>query len=321
MRTRAFQRLARLVGNTPLVEISQSVTRSRVLAKLEFYNPSGSVKDRAAKGMLEAALAAGRLAGQTILEATSGNTGIALAMFGSALGLPVELVMPANVTPERKRIIANYGARSIFTSNLEGTDGAQRRAAELAAARPDRYFYPDQYNNEHNWRAHYGATGPEIWRQTDGAVTHFVAGLGTSGTFIGTARYLRECGVHCVAVQPDNPIHGLEGWKHMPTARVPGIYDDAVADGVLEADTETAYRYAIAAGRYLGYALSPSAAANLWAALEVARRNPDATVVTLFPDNSLKYLDDPYWDNDDYVTEDPFRSAPAAAGNAASRER
>ena len=318
MRIRAFQRLARLVGDTPLVEISQSVTRSRVLAKLEFYNPSGSVKDRAAKGMLEAALAAGRLAGQTILEATSGNTGIALAMFGSGLGLPVELVMPANVTPERKRIIANYGARSIFTSNLEGTDGAQRKATELAAAHPQRYFYPDQYNNEHNWRAHYATTGPEIWRQSAGAVTHFVAGLGTSGTFVGTARYLRERGVRCVAVQPDNPIHGLEGWKHMPTARVPGIYDAAVADELLEADTETAYRYAIAAGRYLGYALSPSAAANLWAALEVARGTPDATVVTLFPDNSLKYLDDPYWENEEYVTEDPFQSA---AGSAASRER
>ena len=306
MRTRAFERLARLVGDTPLVEISQSVTPARILAKLEFYNPSGSVKDRAAKGMLGAALADGRLAGRTILEATSGNTGIALAMFGSALGLPVELVMPANVTPERKRIIANYGACSIFTSNLEGTDGAQRKAAELAAAHPGRYFYPDQYNNEHNWRAHYAATGPEIWRQSGGAVTHFVAGLGTSGTFIGTARYLRERGVRCIAVQPDNPIHGLEGWKHLPTARVPGIYDAAVADEVLEADTETAYRYAIAAGRYLGYALSPSAAANLWAALEVARDAPRAVVATLFADNSLKYLDDPYWENDDYVTEDPF---------------
>ena len=146
-------------------------------------------------------------------------------MFGSALGLPVELVMPANVTPERKRIIANYGARSLFTSNLEGTDGAQKKAAELAAAHPERYFYPDQYNNEHNWRAHYTGTGPEIWRQAGGQATHFVAGLGTSGTFIGTARFLRERGVRCIAVQPDNPIHGLEGWKHMPTARVPGIYD------------------------------------------------------------------------------------------------
>ena len=307
MRTRAFQRLARLVGNTPLVEISQAITRSRVLAKLEFYNPSGSVKDRAAKGMLEAALADGRLAGQTILEATSGNTGIALAMFGSALGLPVELVMPANVTPERKRIIANYGAHSIFTSNLEGTDGAQRKATELAAAQSERYFYPDQYNNEHNWRAHYTGTGPEIWRQSGARATHFVAGLGTSGTFIGTARFLRERGVRCIAVQPDNPIHGLEGWKHMPTARVPGIYDAGVADEVIAADTETAYRFAIAAGRYLGYALSPSAAANLWAALEVARGNPGGTVVTLFPDNSLKYLDDPYWANEQYLIEDPFR--------------
>ena len=306
LRLAGFDRVARLVGNTPLVEITQSVSPARILAKLEYYNPSGSVKDRAAKGMLEAGLAAGQLAGRTILEATSGNTGIALAMFGSALGLPVELVMPANVTPERQRIIANYGARSRFTSNLEGTDGAQRKAAELAAAHPERYFYPDQYNNEHNWRAHYATTGPEIWRQSGGAVTHFVAGLGTSGTFIGTARYLRERGVHCIAVQPDNPLHGLEGWKHLPTALVPGIYDAGVADAVLEADTEMAYRYAIAAGRYLGYALSPSAAANLWAALEVARGEPGATVATLFADNSLKYLDDPYWENDDYLTADPF---------------
>ena len=306
LRLAGFGRVARLVGNTPLVEITQSVSPARILAKLEYYNPSGSVKDRAAKGMLEAGLAAGQLAGRTILEATSGNTGIALAMFGSALGLPVELVMPANVTPERQRIIANYGARSRFTSNLEGTDGAQRKAAELAAAHPERYFYPDQYNNEHNWRAHYATTGPEIWRQSGGAVTHFVAGLGTSGTFIGTARYLRERGVHCIAVQPDNPLHGLEGWKHLPTALVPGIYDAGVADAVLEADTEMAYRYAIAAGRYLGYALSPSAAANLWAALEVARGEPGATVATLFADNSLKYLDDPYWENDDYLTADPF---------------
>ena len=306
MRTQAFERVARLVGNTPLVEISQSVSPARVLAKLEYYNPSGSVKDRAAKGMLEAALAADHLAGRTILEATSGNTGIALAMFGSALGLPVELVMPANVTPERKQIIANYGAISTFTSNLEGTDGAQRKAAQLAAAHPERYFYPDQYNNEHNWRAHYVATGPEIWQQSGGEVTHFVAGLGTSGTFTGTARYLREHGVQCIAVQPNNPLHGLEGWKHLPTALVPGIYDPSVAHEVMEADTETAYRYAIAAGRYLGYALSPSAAANLWAALQVACRDPGATVATLFPDNSLKYLDDPYWENDDYLTEDPF---------------
>ena len=306
MRAPAFERIAGLVGNTPLVEISQSVAAARVLAKLEYYNPSGSVKDRAAKAMLEAALADGALAGRTIIEATSGNTGIALAMFGSALGLPVELVMPANVSAERKRIIANYGARAIFTSNLEGTDGAQRRAAALAAAAPERYFYPDQYRNEHNWRAHYRATGPEIWRQSQGAVTHFVAGLGTSGSFVGAARYLRERGVRCVAVQPDNPLHGLEGWKHMETALVPAIYDPAAADEELEVDTEMAYRYAIAAGRFLGYALSPSAAANLWGALEVARGAPGAVVVTLFPDNSLKYLDDPYWENDDYHIADPF---------------
>ena len=304
----AFAALSRLVGDTPLLEVAQTRSRGRVAAKLEYHNPSGSVKDRAAYAMVEAALRAGQLEGKAILEATSGNTGIALAMLGSALGCGVELVMPENVSEERKLLVANYGAEAHFTSRQEGTDGAQRYAAELAERHGDRYFYPDQYNNEHNWGAHFRGTGPEIWRQTDGKVTHFVAGLGTSGTFVGAAMYLGERGVTCVAVQPDNPIHGLEGWKHMATARVPGIYDPGLAAETLEVDTEDAYRMALAAGRHLGLSLSPSAGANLHAALRVAEAESSASayVVTTFADNALKYLGDPFWSNDDYLAGDPF---------------
>jgi cysteine synthase B len=303
----AFEAIGRLVGNTPLLPIAQDRARGRVAAKLEYYNPSGSVKDRAALGMLQAGLRDGRLGERTIIDATSGNTGISLAMFGSALGLPVLLVMPENVTQERRLLVSNYGAQVHYTSRQEGTDGAQRYATELAADQSDRYFYVDQYKNEENWRAHYRTTGPEIWQQTDGKVTHFVAGLGTSGTFVGTARFLRERGVRCISVQPDNPLHGLEGWKHMQTAHVPAIYDPTLAAATLEVDTEDAFRTAVAAGRYLGLPLSPSAAANLWAAQQVAAQDPLAYVVTTFADSSLKYLGDSYWTNDDYLIDDPFR--------------
>ena len=304
----AFAALGRLVGNTPLLPVAQTRARGRVAAKLEYYNPSGSVKDRAAYEMIEAALREGQLESRAIIDATSGNTGIALAMLGSALDCGVELVMPENVSEERKMLVAAYGARVHFTSRQEGTDGAQRYAAELAERHGDRYFYPDQYNNEHNWGAHFRGTGPEIWRQSDGKVTHFVAGLGTSGTFVGTAMYLGERGVKCVAVQPNNPIHGLEGWKHMATAKVPGIYDPGLAVDTVEVDTEDAYRMAVAAGRYLGLSLSPSAAANLHVALQVAEAESSASsyVVTTFADNALKYLGDPYWSNDDYLAGDPF---------------
>ena len=303
----AFEAVGRLVGDTPLLPIAQTRVRGRLAAKLEYCNPSGSVKDRAAYAMIDAALRADQLEGRAIVEATSGNTGIALAMLGSALGCEVELVMPENVSEERKQLVSAYGARAHFTSRQEGTDGAQRYAAELAGGDGDRYFYPDQYNNEQNWRAHFRGTGPEIWRQTDGKVTHFVAGLGTSGTFVGTAMYLRQFGVTCVAVQPNNPLHGLEGWKHLATAKVPGIYDASLAAEIVDVDTEDAYCMALAASRYLGLALSPSAAANLHAALGVAAQQGDGCyVVTTFADSALKYLGDPYWSNDDYVTDDPF---------------
>ena len=304
----AFAAVGQLVGNTPLAPVTQTRARGRVAAKLEYFNPSGSVKDRAAHAMIEAALREGQLDGQAIIEATSGNTGIALAMLGSALRCAVELVMPENVSEDRKLLIATYGARAHLTSRQEGTDGAQRYAAAIVERHGDRYFYPDQYNNEHNWGAHFRGTGPEIWRQTEGKVTHFVAGLGTSGTFMGTAMYLGERGVTCVAVQPNNPIHGLEGWKHMVTAKVPGIYDPGLAAETIEVDTEDAYRMALAAGRYLGLSLSPSAAANLHAALRVAEAESSASsyVVTTFADSALKYLGDPYWSNDDYLAGDPF---------------
>ena len=302
MRTRGFERIARLVGDTPLVEISQSVASARILAKLEYYNPSGSVKDRAAKAMLEAALAAGVLAGRTILEATSGNTGIALAMFGSALGLPVELVMPANVTAERKRIIANYGARSIFTSNLEGTDGAQRRAAALAGAHPERYFYPDQYNNEHNWRAHYGATGPEIWRQSHGAVTHFVAGLGTSGTLMGVGTYLKEQNpdVQVLAVEPPAG-ETVDGLRSLDDGFIPPVYDKWGGVDLLDGKRIVRVEESVAQTRRLasaGVFAGLSAGAALAGAMRVAERAERAVVVFVVADGGWKYLSSRAWTGD-----------------------
>ena len=201
-----------LVGNTPLVAIPHGRNpKVSVFAKLESANPSGSVKDRAARGMILAAQAGGLLEGRTLLEATSGNTGIALAMMCAGLGVPCELALPKNASPERKLLLARYGATLHLTSPMEGTDGAQAEATRLVEAESDRYYYPDQYNNEQNWKAHFDGTGPEIWAQTDGQVTHFVTGLGTSGTFVGTSRFLKEKGVTCLSVQPNNPMHGLDG--------------------------------------------------------------------------------------------------------------
>ena len=211
-----------LTGNTPLAPIRHGIPGVEVYAKLEYFNPTGSVKDRAVKGMIEQALADDLLAGRTLIEATSGNTGIALAAIGAALQLAVHIFMPANASPERKRLLATLGAVVTYTDPLEGTDGAQAEARRRVAAEPERYYYPDQYANPANWQAHYRGTGPEIWEQSRGRVTHFVAGLGTSGTFVGTSRFLRGKGVRCTAVQPDTPLHGLEGWKHMRTvAHVP----------------------------------------------------------------------------------------------------
>ncbi len=292
-----------LIGNTPLVRLER-VTAGlppgvTVAAKAEWRNPGGSVKDRPALAMIRDGIARGLLTpGKTILEATSGNTGIALAMIGAALGYRVELCLPANASPERKRILGAYGAAVILTSAQESSDGAIREARRRFAADPARYFYPDQYSNDANWRAHYLGTGLEIWAQTAGGVTHFVAGLGTSGTFMGTGRRLREYspGVRLIAMQPDGPYHGLEGLKHMGSALVPPIYDAALADEQVVVPTEAAYAMVKRLAREEGLLVGISAAANVVAAIEVARRLTHGTVVTILCDGADKYLSARFWD-------------------------
>ncbi|RAP29468.1 cysteine synthase [Candidatus Marinamargulisbacteria bacterium SCGC AG-343-D04] len=296
-----------LVGNTPLLEIVHNRSESvKILAKCEWYNPSGSVKDRAAHCIFQDALKSGELSNKILIDATSGNTGLAFAMLGAFYQVPIELALPENASLERKLLIKNYGAKIHFTSSMEGTDGAQRFVQDLVKQYPEKYFYPDQYNNELNWKAHFQTTGPEIWSQTKGAVSHFVAGLGTSGTFVGTSKFLKEKGVHCVSVQPDNPLHGLEGWKHMETAIVPGIYDASVADDNRVVSTDRAFSYARSAFCHLGLALSPSSAANLVVAKDMADSLESGVVVTVFPDNASKYLQDSFWKDDDYIIENPF---------------
>ena len=291
-----------LIGETPLLRLrpfERELAGVELYAKAEWKNPGGSVKDRAALRMITEAEAGGRLAaGRTILDATSGNTGIGYAMIGAARGYRVRLCLPSNASPERQRILRAYGADVVLTSPLEGTDGAIREARRLYAAEPGRYFYPDQYNNEANWRAHYDTTGPEIIRQTGGRVTHFVAGLGTSGTFVGVGRRLRAWnpGVQLCSFQPDSPFHGLEGLKHMETAIVPGIYDRALADRDLRIGTEEAYRMVRRLAREAGLLVGISSGAALAACLQVARGLHDAVIVTVFPDGAEKYLTDRFWD-------------------------
>jgi S-sulfo-L-cysteine synthase (O-acetyl-L-serine-dependent) len=289
-----------LVGNTPLVRlrhIEADCPGLELYGKAEYRNPGGSVKDRPARRMLLEGLASGALRrGQSLLDATSGNTGIAYAMFGAALGVRVSLCLPGNVTPERKRMLHAYGAELILTDPLEGTDGAIREARRRVAADPERYFYPDQYNNPFNWRAHYDTTAPELVAQTGGRLTHFVAGLGTSGTFIGTGRRLRELvpGVTLASVQPDGALHGLEGLKHMETAMVPGIYDPALADLDLRVGTEDAYAMTRRLAREEGLLVGISAGANVVAALRVAV--PPAVVVTVLCDGGERYLSERFWE-------------------------
>ena len=290
------------IGRTPLFELERIASRFpgvRLLAKAEHLNPGGSVKDRPARAMILDGIDSGRLTpGKTILEATSGNTGIADAMVGRALGFRVALCLPANASAERKGILAAYGAELFLTDPLEGTDGAIRRARQLAAARPDLYFYPDQYSNEANWRSHFETTGPEIWEQTGGRLTHFVAGLGTSGTFVGVTRSLRERdpSVRCVSVEPDGPLHGLEGMKHMASAMVPAIYDPTLADSKLSVATDDAYEMCRRLAREEGVFVGPSAGANVFAALQVAREASEpATIVTVLPDGGSKYLSGELW--------------------------
>ncbi len=292
-----------LIGRTPLLEITRLTAGLlrpgvRIMAKLEGFNPGGSVKDRAARKMIEIGLARGELRpGKTIIDSTSGNTGIALAMVGAALGYPVELVMAANVSRERKKIIEAFGAKAIFSDPLEGSDGAIVLCRKRIAENPERYFKPDQYNNEANPLAHFETTGPEIWRQTAGRVTHFVAGIGTAGTVMGTGRYLksRNPAVKVIAVEPDDPMHGLEGLKHMASSIVPGIYREEELDDKMSVSTEDAYEMVYALGQIEGILVGQSSGAAMVAALKLARSLREGCVVTIFADFGDKYLSTNLW--------------------------
>jgi len=284
-----------------LSRVTHDIPGAEILGKAEWLNPGGSVKDRAAASIVAQARASGKLtSGKILLDSTSGNTGIAYAMIGAAEGFPVTLCVPENVSIERKRILHAYGANIIYTDPAEGSDGAQRRARELAAEHPDLYFYADQYSSDANWLAHYHGTGNEIWQQTDGHVTHFVSMLGTSGTFVGTARRLKELNPHirCVSLQPDSPFHGIEGAKHMPSAIVPKIYDPGLADENLEIATEEAYAMAKRLAREEGLLVGISAAAAVVGCLQLAHRlkkNQHAVLVAIFPDSGDKYLSERFW--------------------------
>ncbi len=303
------------IGNTPLIRIERIAAHMpgvQILGKAEWANPGGSVKDRAASAIVAEARrrgllgASGATRGQRLLDATSGNTGIAYAMLGAAMGFGVTLCMPGNVSAERKKILAAYGAEVVSTDPADGSDGAIRKARELAAEGGERFYYADQYSNNANWQAHYQTTGPEIWQQTEGQVTHFVTGLGTSGTFMGTARRLKEFSsdIECISMQPDSPFHGLEGMKHMASALVPAIYDPSLADNNIEIETEKAYTMAKRLAREEGILVGISAAANVAAALRVAQdavsageaKNRDLVIVTILCDSADKYLSERFWE-------------------------
>ncbi len=294
-----FDSLARHVGDTPLLPLRR-VTLGlppgvKVFAKAEWFNPGGSVKDRPALNVIQNALLDGNLGnGKRLLDSTSGNMGISYATFGAALGIPVTLAVPASASAERLAILKALGAEVILTDPLEGSDGAILKARELAAKYPDKYWYANQYDNPANWQAHYLSTGPEILAQTSGQVTHFIAGLGTSGTLMGTGRYLREQlpGVKIIAFQPDAPFHGLEGLKHMPTAIRPGIYDESLAGSPLEVNTEAAREMALRLAREEGLFVGISSGAAVVAALHVASELDEGVVVTVLPDAGYKYLSD-----------------------------
>lgn len=291
------------IGNTPLVEIRRILPpgRVRILAKLEGFNPGGSVKDRAAYNMIRTAEEQGLLRpGRTLIDSTSGNTGIAYAMIGAARGYDVLLAMPANASIERKKILRAYGAKIRLTDPLEGSDGAIREIRRLYRESPEKYFYPDQYSNDANWRAHYETTALEIYRQTNGEITHFVAGLGTSGTFVGATRRLKELNprVQAISFMPDSPFHGLEGLKHMPTALVPAIYDPDLADLNMEISTEAGQQMVLRLAREEGIFAGISAGAALAAALEVAQNLDQGVIVAIFPDSGDKYLSEAFWESD-----------------------
>ncbi len=291
------------IGNTPLVEIRRILPpgRVRILAKLEGFNPGGSVKDRAAYNMIRTAEEQGVLRpGRTLIDSTSGNTGIAYAMIGAARGYDVLLAMPSNASIERKKILGAYGARIRLTDPLEGSDGAIRAIRRLYQESPEKYFYPDQYSNDANWMAHYETTALEIYRQTNGEVTHFVAGLGTSGTFVGSTRRLKELNprIQAISFIPDSPFHGLEGLKHMPTALVPAIYDPDLADVNMEISTEAGQEMVLRLAREEGIFAGISAGAAMSAALDVARNLDQGVVVAIFPDSGDKYLSEAFWESE-----------------------
>lgn len=291
--------LAAYVGGTPLIPLRRLTRglppRVKVFAKAEWFNPGGSVKDRPALNIIQTALASGELAkGKRLLDSTSGNMGISYATFGAALGIPVTLAIPASASPERLTLLRALGAQIILTDPSEGSDGAILQARHLAQENPDLYWYANQYDNPANWQAHYLSTGPEIFAQTNGQVTHFIAGLGTSGTLIGTGRYLREKlpNVKILSLQPDAAFHGLEGLKHMPSAIKPGIYDESLADANLEVRTEAAHEMTLRLAREEGLFVGISSGAAMAAVLQVARQLDEGVVVTIFPDAGYKYLSD-----------------------------
>lgn len=294
------------IGSTPLIRLDGPVRHLKgitLLGKAEWANPGGSVKDRAAAAMVADARDRGLLMpGKTLLDASSGNTGIAFAMLGAALGFPVQLAMPSNVSPERKQILRAYGAKMDWTDPDQGSDGAIRRARELAGNDSERFYYADQYSNDANWLAHYRTTGLEIWEQTGGRITHFVAGLGTSGTFMGTTRRLKEFnpGIQAISFQPDSPFHGLEGLKYMGSSIVPAIYNPHLADRTLEVETEAAYVVAKRLAREEGLLLGISAAAAVVASLKIAAEESaaerQAVIVTVLPDSADKYLSERFWE-------------------------
>jgi len=292
------------IGNTPLVRLDRltaTLPGIHILGKAEWTNPGGSVKDRAAAAIVLKALREEKLCpGMRLLDATSGNTGIAYAMLGAAMAFPVTLCMPSNVSPERRRILNAYGAEVVWTDPAESSDGAIRKARELA--RDPQYFYADQYSNDANWQAHYKGTASEILEQSHGQITHFVAGLGTTGTFMGVTRRLKEVnpGIECISMQPDSPFHGLEGLKHMATAIVPAIYDPVLADRNVEVETEAAYAMAKRLARTEGVLVGISAAAAVDASLRIAEeqaaQGKEAVIVTILPDAADKYLSERFWE-------------------------
>ena len=296
MRATVTPDITKLVGNTPLVRVrlfEREFPNVEIYGKAEWFNPGGSVKDRAALAMIEDGERRGALThDKTIVDSTSGNTGVAYAMVGAAKGYRVKLVMPSNVSAERKALVTAYGAEIVYSDPGEGSDGAILMVRELVASDPDAYFYPDQYSNSANPRAHYEGTAVEILAQTEGRVTHFVAGLGTTGTFVGTSSRLKEHdpSIRTIAVQPEDAFHGLEGLKHLPTAIVPGIWNDSCADEVWDCPTETAYDLAREVARREGLLVGHSSGAALWAARRVAASIPSGVIVTVFPDSGDRYL-------------------------------